>query len=169
MDTGSEWLPDFCLACDCQTDGGAYCSQACRLAEIDQSTTSSETASFSFASSQSFWQSASVIRESSGFLPPAFDFSPYRNPSKFSSPVRPPTSPSRNNFNRSAWANYSTPSSTTQTSKVLTPSSSGTSLSSMHSTSSQQSTVSEKARKELDNYANSFDQTRDWKRRVTVA
>ncbi|RAL00221.1 uncharacterized protein BO80DRAFT_455774 [Aspergillus ibericus CBS 121593] len=31
----TEWSLDFCLACDCQTPGGPYCSQACRLAELD--------------------------------------------------------------------------------------------------------------------------------------
>ena len=30
------WSPDFCLVCDQQTFGEAYCSQACRLAELDQ-------------------------------------------------------------------------------------------------------------------------------------
>lgn len=31
-----EWSLDYCLVCDRQTVGGAYCSQACRLAELDQ-------------------------------------------------------------------------------------------------------------------------------------
>lgn len=31
----TEWSLDFCLVCDRQTLGGAYCSQSCRLAELD--------------------------------------------------------------------------------------------------------------------------------------
>ncbi|KAJ6036067.1 hypothetical protein N7540_000346 [Penicillium herquei] len=32
----TEWSLDFCLACDRQTMGGPYCSQSCRLAELDR-------------------------------------------------------------------------------------------------------------------------------------
>ncbi|KAL4789855.1 hypothetical protein BDV19DRAFT_13482 [Aspergillus venezuelensis] len=41
----SEWSLDFCLVCDRQTHGGPYCSQSCRLAELDvpHETTSSLT------------------------------------------------------------------------------------------------------------------------------
>ncbi|KAI9370949.1 hypothetical protein BJX61DRAFT_535212 [Aspergillus egyptiacus] len=31
----TEWSLDFCLVCDRQTLGGPYCSQSCRLAELD--------------------------------------------------------------------------------------------------------------------------------------
>ncbi|KAF9887426.1 hypothetical protein FE257_010143 [Aspergillus nanangensis] len=31
----AEWSLDFCLVCDRQTQGGPYCSQSCRLAELD--------------------------------------------------------------------------------------------------------------------------------------
>lgn len=31
----TEWSLDFCLVCDRQTLGGPYCSQTCRLAELD--------------------------------------------------------------------------------------------------------------------------------------
>ncbi|KAL4861609.1 hypothetical protein BDV12DRAFT_179978 [Aspergillus spectabilis] len=33
----TEWSLDFCLVCDRQTLGGPYCSQSCRLAELDVS------------------------------------------------------------------------------------------------------------------------------------
>ncbi|KAL2837401.1 hypothetical protein BJY01DRAFT_220983 [Aspergillus pseudoustus] len=33
----TEWSLDFCLVCDRQTLGGPYCSQSCRLAELDAS------------------------------------------------------------------------------------------------------------------------------------
>ena len=32
----TEWSLDFCLVCDRQTLGGPYCSQTCRLAELDR-------------------------------------------------------------------------------------------------------------------------------------
>ncbi|KAJ5689772.1 hypothetical protein N7462_004164 [Penicillium macrosclerotiorum] len=32
----TEWSLDFCLVCDRQTAGGPYCSQTCRLAELDR-------------------------------------------------------------------------------------------------------------------------------------
>ncbi|KAJ5138087.1 hypothetical protein N7526_004320 [Penicillium atrosanguineum] len=35
----TEWSLDFCLACDRQTSGGPYCSQSCRLVELDRTST----------------------------------------------------------------------------------------------------------------------------------
>ncbi|KAJ5248667.1 hypothetical protein N7468_000118 [Penicillium chermesinum] len=32
----TEWSLDFCLVCDRQTLGGPYCSQSCRLTELDR-------------------------------------------------------------------------------------------------------------------------------------
>lgn len=32
----TDWSLDFCLVCDRQTSGGPYCSQTCRLAELDR-------------------------------------------------------------------------------------------------------------------------------------
>ncbi|KAJ5151801.1 hypothetical protein N7492_010096 [Penicillium capsulatum] len=32
----TEWSLDFCLVCDRQTMGAPYCSQTCRLAELDR-------------------------------------------------------------------------------------------------------------------------------------
>ncbi|PLB34569.1 uncharacterized protein BDW47DRAFT_120211 [Aspergillus candidus] len=31
----TQWSPDFCLVCDRQTMGAPYCTQSCRLAELD--------------------------------------------------------------------------------------------------------------------------------------
>ncbi|KAJ5768816.1 hypothetical protein N7520_003375 [Penicillium odoratum] len=39
----TEWSLDFCLACDRQTLGGPYCSQSCRLAELDRPTPEDES------------------------------------------------------------------------------------------------------------------------------
>ncbi|OQE15892.1 hypothetical protein PENSTE_c026G09867 [Penicillium steckii] len=45
----TEWSLDFCLACDRQTSGGPYCSQSCRLAELDRPI-SEESSSLSYPS-----------------------------------------------------------------------------------------------------------------------
>ncbi|KAJ5533651.1 hypothetical protein N7494_010203 [Penicillium frequentans] len=42
----TEWSLDFCLACDRQTLGGPYCSQSCRLAELDRPTPDDDSQSF---------------------------------------------------------------------------------------------------------------------------
>lgn len=39
MTNGMEWSNSFCLACDKQTDGDVYCSEACRLAEYKVAST----------------------------------------------------------------------------------------------------------------------------------
>ena len=54
----TEWSLDFCLVCDRQTLGGPYCSQTCRLAELDlvsskQSFPSSKTSTTTTKSSRS--------------------------------------------------------------------------------------------------------------------
>jgi len=36
MDPICGWSPDYCLSCDRQTDGSCYCSQACRLADMEK-------------------------------------------------------------------------------------------------------------------------------------
>lgn len=38
----TEWSLDFCLVCDRQTSGGAYCSQSCRLSELDRTSPEDE-------------------------------------------------------------------------------------------------------------------------------
>ncbi|EPS31876.1 hypothetical protein PDE_06834 [Penicillium oxalicum 114-2] len=48
----TDWSLDFCLVCDRQTSGGPYCTQSCRLAELDRtSSTDSPSASTSRDSS----------------------------------------------------------------------------------------------------------------------
>ncbi|KAH0366769.1 hypothetical protein KCU65_g5142, partial [Aureobasidium melanogenum] len=66
---------DFCLACDKQTSEGLYCSQACRLADLEKAGSSTPSSPFTPAmdsSSQSYFPTGS-----SGFqLPEAFSFKP---------------------------------------------------------------------------------------------
>lgn len=119
----TEWSLDFCLACDRQTSGGPYCSQSCRLAELDlvssdpfKPTTSRDTATISHRSNESTTGSRVYPRNSS---------------------------------------------------RVLSPSSSQTSLSSLQSNSSSKSAMSDRFQNELRDYASCFDQVRDLKRRMT--
>ncbi|KAL4801241.1 hypothetical protein BDV18DRAFT_149749 [Aspergillus unguis] len=51
----TEWSLDFCLVCDRQTLGGPYCSQSCRLAELDVSHE---------AASSSYTQESRTVKES---------------------------------------------------------------------------------------------------------
>lgn len=84
---------DFCLHCDAQTNGSIFCSQACRLSELDNFTQSTPN-------SPSYCDSKTIHRQSTGsncglFLPPAFDFSVYRVPSSSSMGSVKSTKPSR--------------------------------------------------------------------------
>ena len=159
------WSLDYCLTCDSQTSEGAYCSQRCRLLDvasgsknipppspthdsIHSNTTTSQTSGFHLAPAFNF----SAYRTRVPSLPHAFDISTQKlHPVSTSKPpvqpqVKAPSSP-----------------------RALTPSSSQTSLASMKSTSSNGESVSEQVLTELRSYTNSFDQVRDWKRRMTSA
>jgi len=159
----TDWSLDYCLGCDRQTAGEAYCSQACRLADLENSSNGSEPTSPT--SNRSFsWAPSSQIHPTSGFfLPPAFDFSAHRShPSSLSSSNRPGsagTSPSV-----SSSLSHSAPSP-----RILTPSSSRSSLSSAHTISAQGEFISSQARSELRDYTNSFDTVRDFRRRMTTS
>ncbi|RFU31889.1 hypothetical protein B7463_g4448, partial [Scytalidium lignicola] len=144
-----DWSPDFCLACDRQTDGKAYCSEACRLSEYEGAHGS--TAS-SPAPSRNSWPS----HKGNGFyLPPAYNFSTAR-------PYGTTPSPRASYFPKTSRPQSSLePLSTRPT---LTPSSSQSSLFSMQSTASSSISeplqLSEESRKALKAYASSFDQSR---------
>ena len=115
----TEWSLDYCLVCDRQTLGGPYCTQACRLAELDH-------------------VASEALR----------------------------TSTTKGATTHSCQPGASAHSSRSMT-RVLSPSSSHTSLSSLQSNSSLNSTVSDRFQSELRDYASSFDQIRDLKRRMT--
>jgi len=80
-------LGDFCLSCDRQTNGTAFCSSACRLTQLDhftlaESTTVSsslgDTTSLNSMTQRSPW----TLPATTGFyLPPAYDFSIHRTSS----------------------------------------------------------------------------------------
>ncbi|CCX34967.1 hypothetical protein FPQ18DRAFT_83878 [Pyronema domesticum] len=152
-----EWSHDFCLSCDRQissTDSGAYCSQSCRLADLEKASATITPSSYSSTTSSS-------SHTSSGFyLPPALNFT---NTSRY--PASPATSPTTRS--PISMPSYSTPSSYERGSLYSSPSRS--SLSSLNSYGQiEPAALSDKVKNELREYAGSFDHIRDWKRRMTV-
>ncbi|KIX05365.1 uncharacterized protein Z518_06237 [Rhinocladiella mackenziei CBS 650.93] len=82
-------LGDFCLSCDRQTNGTAFCSSACRLTQLDHFTLA-ESTNFSLgdtntktsSTSTNLVQRPSLSLSTHGFyLPPAYDFSIHRTSS----------------------------------------------------------------------------------------
>lgn len=148
------WSLDYCLACDRQTSGGAYCSQSCRLADLETSSTWSGTTSPTNTVATS---SASTETPSgSGFyLSPAINFANYKTSTVVSTATQPPKQSSY----------FSTNFTTQPSAKGLTPSSSRSSLNSNSSDSSQPQ-LSEQIHSELRAYTNAFDTTRNWRRRT---
>ncbi|PWY67491.1 hypothetical protein BO83DRAFT_380688 [Aspergillus eucalypticola CBS 122712] len=129
----TEWSLDFCLACDRQTLGEPYCSQACRLAELDT------------ASKEATAPHAIVCPQ------------PTRAPSQAGRSVT-------GSFATMGTAPAGSPGSQ-YPKRVLSPSSSQTSLSSVKSSSSRSFVVASQFKNELRDYACSFDHVRDLKRR----
>lgn len=157
-----DWSPDYCLACDKQTDGAVYCSEACRLAEYETASSNAGSAASSPTSSRGPLSWPGPKSSANGFhLEPAYNF---HNAQPYG------TTPSRtSNFYQS-----SRPQSSPmpQSSKaLLTPSSSQSSLFSMRSststTSSDPTQLSDESRKALRAYASSFDQSRYSRRQST--
>lgn len=143
-----EWSPDYCLVCDRQTLGGAYCSQACRLTELDPLSLESESPS---RHTQIPRNSAT---HSSSRSNTAYSFG------SADSNSRTLSVPSSYGF---------TERRSHPTSDNLAPSPSRTSISSLRSNASQSEMVTGQARNELRDYASCFDQVRDLKRRMTTS
>jgi hypothetical protein len=94
-----DWSHDFCLWCDTQTLAGSlYCSQACRLADLEKPGSTPTSPGFSFfhdaAADQNQALRSGAQRSSGQFhLPPPFDFAAYRAPASSRTLESPPTSP----------------------------------------------------------------------------
>lgn len=148
-----DWTHQFCLACDKQTDGTTYCSESCRLADYEKtsSTTSSGASSPSLNGPAHPWTFSKPTTSSNKFyLSPAYDFSVH----------------STSLAQQSATPRSS--STLAPLGHVLSTSSSHSSLSSMKSnasTGSETAQLSEKARRELLAYAISFESVRLQRRR----
>lgn len=155
-----EWSHEFCLSCDRQLDvehKGVYCSEACRLADLERAGDARAYTSSRLSSSAS-----STSSSNNGFyLPPPVNFSQY----KASSTSQAPTSPYH--YYPTANGAYFAPPTATRPApqRSLTPSSSRSSLSS--NASQTQPGISQQAATQLTSYMRSFDQTRDMKRRYT--
>jgi len=136
-----DWTHQFCLACDKQTDGATYCSESCRLADYEKTSSapSSGPSSPAFSGPSYQWTFPKPAPTNTKFyLSPAYDFS---------------TSPT---MTRGA------------SGPALSPSSSHTSLSSIRSTSTaglDAAHMSDKAARELRAYARSFESVRLQRRR----
>ena len=166
MTTDSKWSPDFCLACDRQISGGVYCSQACRLTEFETSSHGSEPSSPTTAAMSPFFTCTNPGTGSGFYLQPAFDFAAYR-PSTIT-----PSQAAQREASAAQMPRFTTSFETVTPSvpfasstRVLTPSSSRTSLSSISSNASTGG-LSAQARTELRSYSNSFDVIRNWRRRM---
>lgn len=160
MSNNMDWSPDFCLACDRQTDGGVYCGEACRLTEYEKANSGSEASSPASQRGQIPWP---TTKPSTNFhLPPAYDFSAYKSHA-YGTTTHP--RPSQTLFSRPQSSPMIASSKPT-----LTPSSSQSSLFSMRSSSSTSSEpiqLSEDSKRELRAYASSFDQSRYQRRQST--
>ncbi|KAI9794801.1 MAG: hypothetical protein M1816_002929 [Peltula sp. TS41687] len=183
------WSHDFCLACDRQTTGGVYCSQACRLAELEQASPRSEPVSPMRPARQDQDPTSNASPRSPGsivgfYLPSPVEFDAYRT--RRSTQLSPNNGGGGGSVSSShtgpqtttSWVSRGTNPSSTETRSsaadsqepaTLTPSSSQSSLVSLQSSTTAQDDdrLSDQARNALRTYVTSFDRTRDWKRRTT--
>ena len=148
-----QWVHQFCLTCDQQTDGATYCSESCRLADYEDATQfsppTSGPGSPSWAptgiSTYPWTMGAPSARSRQLFsLTPNYDFAHASQPSASSSSSRPAALASAASTSLlSLPPTTATTSATTTTSvtyqHVLSPSSSHSSLSSMRSSTSSTS------------------------------
>jgi hypothetical protein len=170
MTAQMEWSPDFCLSCDRQISDGAYCSQACRLADLEKAGTAEQASTARLSSSAS--SSSSSTSSNAGFhLPPAVNFAAFKAPSTSRGFDLAPASPqyytaANGSYYTSPAANTVAVSSRPQQ-RNLSPSSSRSSLSSS-SASQSASGISVQAANQLSGYVRSFDQVRDIRRRFNT-
>lgn len=160
------WSHQFCLACDKQveTDAAAYCSESCRLTELERTSSPSSQASSPGLTPSSYpWTTSPSSKQSPStkfYLSPAYDFTnaqPYGTT---------PTTQQQSLFGHYAMgADQTKPAA--GPARVLTPSSSHSSLCSMQSTSTSGETgqLSDRAKQELRAYAVSFEHVRTQRRR----
>lgn len=174
------WTHDICLSCDNQTqDGAKFCSQQCRLLDMERgagySSGPQTPAAVSGNQSPQSWDSWQMVstssRQQSFQLSPAVNFSAYRQ----QAPESPPSSPRSRSTHQSAsyFSQNAAASATSQTSqRGLTLSPSRSSLSSVSSSGTNVSSpglLSEETSNLLRDYSGAFDQTRTWNRRTTYS
>lgn len=148
-----DWTHEFCLACDKQTDGATYCSESCRLADFEttSSTPSSGPSSPALSGPTYAWAFSKPTTTTKFYLSPAYDFS----------------SPQQGRLTKHTFVSAVDASRLPQ-GQSLSPSNSHASLCSMRSTSSaglDSAQLSERAARELRAYARSFESVRLQRRR----
>jgi hypothetical protein len=175
-----DWDHDVCLSCDRQTaDGEKFCSQACRLADLEragQSEPATPSSLPTHAPSWLAWQLPASSGRSQFQLPPPVNFSAYKNSANTASA---PSSPkTRAPYQQTSTSYFQLPSTTSSSTSYTpshqrglfsSPSRSSLSSVSSSSTSSTANTpgLSSEAMNQLRDYSGAFDTVRDWKRRVT--
>jgi len=158
---------DFCLACDKQSNG-PYCSQTCRLADLERASNSTPTTPISPSApthSRLSWASTTSASSSAYVLSPAYNFTDKAGPQSPTHDYQPQTS----YFMKSpAQASCDQPESSSR--RSITPSSSRSSLTSTTSDASSTANggLSEQARQELQGYFSSFSQAKSAKRRPSL-
>lgn len=163
---------DFCLNCDRQVSGGAYCSQSCKLADLEKGSTPSSptvattTAATTRPSSQHHTRSLTAPSTSA-------ITTKYNRPEDWTRQYTQPTptedsrSPQSSYFMRTSESNR--PTSQGPPARALTPSSSRSSLASSTSGALHQSNhISEQAKLELQEYFNAFDHAKASRRRQST-
>jgi hypothetical protein len=175
-----DWDHDVCLSCDRQTaDGEKFCSQTCRLTDLERAGHSEPATPSSLptnAPSWMAWQLPTSSGRSQFQLAPPVNFSAYKHSANAESP---PTSPKTAAPSQQSSSSYFQLPTTTSTSRAhsqtpyrglfSSPSRSSLSSVSSSSTSSTLNTpgLSSEAVNQLRDYSGAFDTVRDWKRRVT--
>ncbi|EME84756.1 uncharacterized protein MYCFIDRAFT_210970 [Pseudocercospora fijiensis CIRAD86] len=134
---------DFCLHCDRDSPDGPYCSQQCKLADLEPSTPSSPTCPTS-SSAERNWTSRQYYQR--------------KTPSY--------STPSTSGRPQSGYFMWTPPQQADD--RSLTPSSSRTSLSSTSSTSTASGNYSQHTKAQLNDYFSSFDQAKAAKRRSSL-
>lgn len=145
---------DFCLFCDRDSPDGPYCSQQCKLADLERGNNSSPSSPTSPTSQgERNWDSPYKL----------YTFQQQQRTAGYTSSANPSSRPRSSYF---MW-NPSMEQSTADD-RQLTPSSSRTSLSSTSSASSASGGISSQAKQQLQDYFSSFDQARAAKRRSSL-
>ena len=157
---------DFCLGCDRGSPDGPYCSQSCRLADLERARTVRTPTPPNAPSTPRQRETSPESGTGTGYiLAPAYKF-----PERAAGPSQTTTAEVR----RSSSSHLPLRSprrrpqvQSTEQQRTLTPSSSRSSLSSTRSSMNSNS-ISDQAMKELQEYFRSFDQARAAKRRQSM-
>lgn len=167
-DITMDCFQDFCLNCDRQASNSLYCSQSCRLADLEKASVPSSPTIFNHSSSnpqqqQPSWPSSHFA---SGF---GYSTTPHPRQEDWTRTYTQPSASQERSpqsyFMRSDTQAHRPASQGIE--RSLTPSSSRSSLSSNKS-SSNPNAISEQARQELQEYFNAFDQAKASKRRQST-